>query len=161
MVSSSNKLDRRLVSVPVSVDFLIDAMRQGHIHNERIECVEGVPADSVYVGAHHDMLADSVYLVFYHPSFESIPDGTMLPVKHARLHYRSSHFLNLVANNVPAMTRALVESLDDTQINTLWKILVLQGSKLPEGAKAGPLAEEFAAHLSIRIQGGGGDDVHD
>lgn len=151
-MENSSKRDRRLVQVPVGLDWLLDAIRQGHILNNQLECVEGIPQDAIFVGAVSDHVALSVYFVFYHPSFDVVPVSEAPPTKHALFRYRNSHFLNLVSSTIPELTKALVESLDDNQLKALRRILVLVGSSLPEGDKPGPIVEALAEQFAFRIQ---------
>ena len=72
--------ERRLVAVPVSSTYLIDMMREGFQHADQYRCVAGVPKDAVMVSDYFDYMTQRAMIIFYHPSFEIVADGCMLPV---------------------------------------------------------------------------------
>lgn len=151
-MANSSSLDRRLVAVSAHIDALVGLMRQGHVVRERIECVEGVPADAALVSVREDSLANCVLFVFHHPSFAPVPDSEILPRR--RVNLRSFDDgrgpLNRVPNSVPELSKALVDSLDGAQVQVLQKLLILVGSQLPEDAQPSQLAAELAKYLSER-----------
>ena len=72
--------ERRLVAVPISNDYLIDMLREGFHWKHEYKCITGVPKDAVMVTDYFDYMAQRAMIVFYHPSFEIVQEGCILPV---------------------------------------------------------------------------------
>jgi len=70
---------RRIVRVGMSFPLLLDIMGRGYRTGGEIECTEGLPPDSEYVSAYTDDRTGTLYMVFQHPSFESIEVGGLIP----------------------------------------------------------------------------------
>lgn len=63
-----NLENRRLMQVFVPFDSVIDMVTTG-FETLGMRCVEGIPADAVFVGSHMDIHTNTVVLTFYHDSF--------------------------------------------------------------------------------------------
>lgn len=72
--------ERRLVAVPISSDYLIDMLREGFTSKSQYQCIAGVPRDAVMVSDYFDFVSQRAMIIFYHPSFEIVDEGAMLPV---------------------------------------------------------------------------------
>lgn len=75
------KFDRRLIAVPVSVDFLTEMVTLGW--QTRVDCIttciRGLPIGATFVSSFFDNARFIAYLVFQHESFDEVPPGTMIP----------------------------------------------------------------------------------
>lgn len=71
--------ERRLARVPISFQVLIDMCAVGWKPNGLLECIEGIPEGSVFIGSYSDDRTQCAYLIFSHPSFEIVPPGNSIP----------------------------------------------------------------------------------
>lgn len=76
-----DKNDRRLVRVGISFDLLLDMIRVGWKTPEGyiVECIKGIPPDTVFIDCYTDWAYKTAYFVFFHPSFEIAEVGALLP----------------------------------------------------------------------------------
>ena len=69
--------DRRLMLVYVAQQYILELLRTGTKMN--IEILNGVPQNAMYVRDFYDYQMGAVAFVFWHPSFEHVPVGSMIP----------------------------------------------------------------------------------
>jgi len=69
---------RRLVSVPVSFEFLRDLITKG-ARIPSVEVVEGLPQDALFCGTTFSESELVAYLFFIHESFEPVAQGGIVP----------------------------------------------------------------------------------
>ena len=70
---------RRLMAVPVTVCLIVDQVKQGWRLDCIVECIEGIPKDAVYIRSFTDYMSETVYFVFYHPTFSPVPLDEEIP----------------------------------------------------------------------------------
>ena len=79
-MSAEIKKERRLVAVQISSEYIIDTLREGFTSKRGFKCVFGVPKDAVMVSDCFDPMTQRAMIIFYHPSFEIVKDGCVLPI---------------------------------------------------------------------------------
>jgi hypothetical protein len=72
--------DRRLVMVSISQPLILEMITAGWKARGTLECVAGVPPDANLVNAFIDPERGDAYYVFYHPTFDKVPEGQYMPV---------------------------------------------------------------------------------
>lgn len=73
---------RRLMSVPVTVELLIEMIREGY--RGGAECTQGIPADAVLVSSRvktEPNGSQAAHLIFEHESFPLVEPGAEIPTK--------------------------------------------------------------------------------
>lgn len=70
---------RRIVSVLMTPDLIIELMTAGYKSPGPIECVKGIPKDAEFVGTIFDERRNAVRFLFTHPSFKPIGLGEIIP----------------------------------------------------------------------------------
>lgn len=74
------EMERRLVIVRVTFDFLLALMTEGNVV-ERVTTVEGLPKDAKFVRDYYDCQIGQACFVFSHSSFDEVSAGSMIPVR--------------------------------------------------------------------------------
>lgn len=72
---------RRLLAISISQQLFEQMVTTGFEVDYPIRCTGGIPAGAVLVGAYTEMPALNAYYVFYHPSFDVVPEDQHVPVK--------------------------------------------------------------------------------
>jgi len=71
--------DRRLVIVKISQELFLQVVTTGWESRGKLRCVAGIPPNAVLVNTLiTSEMADAGY-VFYHPSFDPVPEGQHIP----------------------------------------------------------------------------------
>lgn len=52
-------------------------------HGATVRCMAGIPADARFLSAHNDYQSRSIVVVFEHPLFDEVEEGTEFPIVHA------------------------------------------------------------------------------
>lgn len=86
--------DRRLVRIGLTEELFKDLFTTGYFMTA-IGTVEGLPKDSTWVGSSFDPSKMVAYMVYYHPSFEIVPEGEEIPTLRV-LHVQHGNHSELV-----------------------------------------------------------------
>lgn len=79
MAQHDGTQDRRLVCVKISQPLFLQLVTTGWESRGRLRCVAGLPPDAVLVNTIiTSEMGDAAY-VFYHPTFDPVPDGQYMP----------------------------------------------------------------------------------
>lgn len=76
--------DRRLRKVGVHFDLLREMIEKGYKSGGLITCDEGIPPDAVLVNSYYDAQSHAGYLIFYHPGFDVVDVGSIIPEQMVR-----------------------------------------------------------------------------
>jgi hypothetical protein len=72
---------RRLLAISITQRLFAQMITTGFEFNVPVRCIDGLPADAVLVGAFTEHPECNAYYVFYHPSFDVVPEGERMPLK--------------------------------------------------------------------------------
>lgn len=78
---SLDNLENRIVAVRISFDFLIQLVKLGYKVEHGIECIEGIPPDSEFVGSYINEAEQYGCLLFRHESFNPVLPGEKYPIQ--------------------------------------------------------------------------------
>lgn len=72
--------ERRMICVPVNIEVVAKHLLRPQ-ENRRLEIVEGLPPDSIFITAFYSMEYMDPFFVFAHELFEEVPESERLPIK--------------------------------------------------------------------------------
>lgn len=68
---------RNWVDVPINGALFKQWLTEGELIF--VKCVEGLPPSASFVRSWYDLGIDIVHLVYEHPSFDEVPEGSVIP----------------------------------------------------------------------------------
>jgi hypothetical protein len=77
----SKNHERRLACYPISEEILSKIMQEGNLFLNGYKCISGVPKDALLVSSYFDWERNEARLIFYHPSFDIVREGEIIPLR--------------------------------------------------------------------------------
>jgi hypothetical protein len=105
-------LERRLVYVAVSFEFLIEMMTAGWKLLGAVQTVKGLPKDAQFITSRFDEKTMSGYLLFSHESFKPVEPGHEIPIIsiHMKRYFYDSEAERALSERIAVDDAAVVEA---------------------------------------------------